>query len=51
METTRFGIWKRGYTDFYNDYHPSALIKICESKKEAEEKLKDYDSEHFIEPY
>lgn len=51
MDTTRYGIWKEGFTDKSGNYQPSALIKICESKEEAEAKLKDFDHTHRINLY
>lgn len=48
---TQFGIWERGFIDVKGEYQPSALIKICDTETEANEALKDYDRNHFIEPF
>jgi len=47
----QFAIWERGFVDTKGEYQPSALIKICVSEALANEALKDYDKNHFIEPY
>ena len=53
MESFRmqFGIWKRGFINTKGDYQPGALMEICESEAEANEKLGNYDDKHFVEPY
>jgi len=48
----QFGIWKRGYIDGNGNYHGGALMEICDSEAEANEKLKNYKPlVHYIEPY
>ena len=48
---TQFGIWERGFVNTKGEYQPSALIKICDTEAEANAMLKEYDKNHFIEPF
>ena len=49
--TDRFGIWKEGNFDKSGEYQPAALLKICESKEDAEAELKNFDYTHKIEKF